>query len=161
MRASKTYALFFLVASVMSLVCSVLVVIYSATGLATDSGFPGGFVLDEDSGELIPVSQVNLPQRERQMMLNLLLIILGVLEIIFTLPCCIICLREICQCYDERAMLMRRGRSAQAISKEPSIELMEARRKSGAVTSLADEDSAWTSNPVHTSHARAPNADDH
>ena len=62
-----------------SLVVTVLVIIYAATGLARDSGFPGGFIRDSDSGELVPVSQINLPTREGAMIVNLLLIILGVL----------------------------------------------------------------------------------
>ena len=62
-----------------SLIVSVLVIIYAATGLARDSGFPGGFIRDTDSGELVPVSLINLPTREVAMIINLLLIILGVL----------------------------------------------------------------------------------
>ena len=34
------------------------------------------------------------------MFINLGLILLGVLDILFTLPCCIICLRELCDCYN-------------------------------------------------------------
>ncbi len=73
---------------------------YSATGLAKDSGYPGGFVRDLDTGELVPVSEVDLPPRETAMIINLVLILLGVLDIMFTLPCCIICLRELCDCYN-------------------------------------------------------------
>lgn len=40
------------------------------------------------------------------MLANLLLIILGILEVIFTLPSFIICLREICYCYSESEVLM-------------------------------------------------------
>ena len=102
MNASKPYVLSFFASCVIALLAVVLVIIYSATGLAKDSGFPGGFVLDDLTGELIPVSQVNIPARERAMMINLLLIVLGVLDVFFTLPCSIICLREMCECYERR-----------------------------------------------------------
>jgi hypothetical protein len=75
----RPYVLSFFASCGVSLVVSVLVIIYAATGLARDSGFPGGFIRDSDSGELVPVSQINLPTREVAMIVNLLLIILGVL----------------------------------------------------------------------------------
>lgn len=79
----------------MAIIASVLVIIYSATGLARDSGFPGGFVRDINTGELIPATEENFPAREVAMLINLALILLGVLDILFTLPCCIICLRYV------------------------------------------------------------------
>ena len=76
---NRPYVLSFFASCGVSLVVSVLVIIYAATGLARDSGFPGGFIRDTDSGELVPVSQINLPTREGAMIVNLILIILGVL----------------------------------------------------------------------------------
>ena len=99
MAASRPYVWAFFASCSMSIIATVLVIIYSATGLARDSGFPGGFVRDVDTGELIPVTEANFPPREGAMFINLGLILLGVLDIIFTLPCCIICLRELCDCY--------------------------------------------------------------
>ena len=61
---------------------------------------------DQLSGDLIPVSQVNIPAREMAMLANLLLIVLGILEVLFTLPSFIICLREICYCYSDSEVLM-------------------------------------------------------
>lgn len=100
MAASRPYVWAFFASCSMSIIATVLVIIYSATGLARDSGFPGGFVRDIDTGELIPVTEANFPPREAAMFINLGLILLGVLDIIFTLPCCIICLRELCDCYN-------------------------------------------------------------
>ena len=99
MNGAKAYVFSFFVTCVLALIADVLITIYGATGLARDSGFPGGFVLDDESGELIPVSLVNLPAREKAMVINLLLIVFGVFEILFTLPCFIICLRDVCHCY--------------------------------------------------------------
>ena len=81
MNATRPYILSFLASCVLSLMTSVLVIIYSGTGLARDSGFPGGFVRDPDSGDLVPVSQVNLPARKAAMFVNLVLILLGELLI--------------------------------------------------------------------------------
>lgn len=100
MAASRPYVWAFFASCSMSIIATVLVIIYSATGLARDSGFPGGFVRDIDTGELIPVTEANFPPREGAMFINLGLILLGVLDILFTLPCCIICLRELCDCYN-------------------------------------------------------------
>ena len=113
MNASRTYILSFLGSCILSLMASVLVIIYSGTGLARDSGFPGGFVKDPDTGDLIPVSEVNLPARKAAMFVNLVLILLGVLDILLSLPSCIICLREICECYSpSRIMAARRATAA-------------------------------------------------
>ena len=100
MSASRAYVWAFFASCSMSIISTVLVIIYSATGLARDSGFPGGFVRDIDTGELVPVTEDNFPPREGAMFINLGLILLGVLDILFTLPCCIICLRELCDCYN-------------------------------------------------------------
>lgn len=98
-NASRPYVWSFFASCALAIIASVLVIIYSATGLARDSGFPGGFVRDAQTGDLIPVEQANLPAREGAMLINLALILLGVLDVLFTLPCCIICLRELCHCY--------------------------------------------------------------
>ncbi len=104
-RAERAYVLAFFFGCVAAVLTDVLVIIYAATGLATDSGFPGGFVRDETSGELIPVSQVNIPAREKAMLVNLVLIILGVLDVLFSLPGIIITLREVCGCYGPEMLM--------------------------------------------------------
>ena len=100
MSASKPYVWAFFATCSMSIIATVLVIIYSATGLARDAGLPGGFVRDPESGELVPVTEADFPPREGAMFINLGLIILGVLDIFCTLPCCIFCLRELCDCYN-------------------------------------------------------------
>ena len=57
------------------------------------------------------------------MLANLLLIILGILEVLFTLPSFIICLREICYCYSDSEVLM--AAAAVAGSAEQERELKE------------------------------------
>ena len=84
MGATRPYVLSFMASCVLSLMAAVLVIIYSGTGLARDSGFPGGFVRDPDTGDLIPVSEVNLPARKAAMFVNLVLILLG--ELIYLHP---------------------------------------------------------------------------
>ena len=42
----RAYVILFFGACVVAIVADVLVIIYAATGLARDSGFPGGFVRD-------------------------------------------------------------------------------------------------------------------
>ena len=42
----RAYVILFFAACVIAIVADVLVIIYAATGLARDSGFPGGFVRD-------------------------------------------------------------------------------------------------------------------
>ncbi len=121
MNASRIYVLLFFTSCAVSLIADVLVIIYAATGLAKDSGFPGGFIRDEISGDLIPVSQVNIPAREKAMLANLLLIILGVLEVLFTLPSAIICLREVCLCYSDE-VVMALNRAAYAATAEQIYE---------------------------------------
>ena len=99
MSASKPYVWAFFATCSMSIIATVLVIIYSATGLARDAGLPGGFVRDPETGDLVPVTEADFPPREGAMFINLGLIILGVLDIFCTLPCCIFCLRELCDCY--------------------------------------------------------------
>ena len=76
---------------------------------------------DQISGDLIPVSQVNIPAREMAMLANLLLIILGILEVIFTLPSFIICLREICYCYSDSEVLMAAAAVAGSAEQERKL----------------------------------------
>jgi hypothetical protein len=89
----------FLASSVLSLVASVVVVIYSATGLARDAAQPYGLRRDE-AGHLVAWGEGVMPSREAAMLTNTLLIIMGVLDVIFSLPSVIIGLRELCQCYN-------------------------------------------------------------
>ena len=46
-----------------------------------------------------------VPNREAAMLINTLLIIMGVLDVIFSLPSIIISLREVCQCYNPSLLL--------------------------------------------------------
>ena len=117
-RAARAYVLAFFASCVAAVMADVLAVIYSSTGLARDSGYPGGFVRDGGTGELIPVSQVNLPAREKAMFVNLALIILGVLEILLSLPSIVVCLRHVCGCYPppEVTLLSSRHRQRSQVS---------------------------------------------
>ena len=54
----------------------------------------GGFARDMKTDQI-----KNIPERELAMLVNLVLILLGVLDVLFTLPSCIICLRDLCECY--------------------------------------------------------------
>ena len=45
-ESRRAYVILFFGACVVAIVADVLVIIYAATGLARDSGFPGGFVRD-------------------------------------------------------------------------------------------------------------------
>ena len=131
MSASRAYVWAFFASCSMSIISTVLVIIYSATGLARDSGFPGGFVRDIDTGELVPVTEDNFPPREGAMFINLGLILLGVLDILFTLPCCIICLRELCDCYN-------------GMSGGSSLGLLDGHTHPGAgPTGYPDDQSEW------------------
>ena len=73
---------------------------------------------DQVSGDLIPVSQVNIPARDMAMLANLMLIILGILEVIFTLPSFIICLREVCYCYSDSEVLMAAAAATGPVEQE-------------------------------------------
>ena len=55
------------------------------------------------------------------MLANLLLIILGILEVIFTLPSFIICLREICYCYSDSEVLMAAAAVAGSAEQERKL----------------------------------------
>lgn len=102
-NALRLYVITFLVASLVSLLSSVLLIIYSATGLAKDANLPFGVTVS-DNGEVVDVVendvQLSVSNRESAMLINTLLIILGFLDIVFGIPSTIICLREICHCYD-------------------------------------------------------------
>ena len=95
----------FLLSSVLSLVSSVVVIIYSATGLARDASQPYGLRRDEDGNLVVWEEGVIVPNREAAMLINTLLIIMGVLDVIFSLPSIIISLREVCQCYNPSLLL--------------------------------------------------------
>ena len=75
-------------------------IIYSATGLARDASQPYGLRRDEEGNLVVWEEGVIVPNREAAMLINTLLIILGFLDIVFGIPSTIICLREICHCYD-------------------------------------------------------------
>ena len=95
----------FLLSSVLSLISSVVVIIYSATGLARDASQPYGLRRDEDGNLVVWEEGVIVPNREAAMLINTLLIIMGVLDVIFSLPSIIISLREVCQCYNPSLLL--------------------------------------------------------
>ena len=95
----------FLLSSVLSLVSSVVVIIYSATGLARDANQPYGLRRDEQGNLVVWEEGVMVPNREAAMLINTLLIIMGVLDVIFSLPSIIISLREVCQCYNPSLLL--------------------------------------------------------
>ena len=52
------------------------------------------------------------------MLANLMLIILGILEVIFTLPSFIICLREVCYCYSDSEVLMAAAAATGPVEQE-------------------------------------------
>lgn len=91
-RASRVYVVLYLVASLVSLIASVVLIIYSASGLAQDAGQPYGVVRTEE-GQILPTPDINISSREAAMLINTLLIILGFLDVIFSIPSIIICLR--------------------------------------------------------------------
>ena len=95
----------FLLSSVLSLISSVVVIIYSATGLARDANQPYGLRRDEQGNLVVWEEGVMVPNREAAMLINTLLIIMGVLDVIFSLPSIIISLREVCQCYNPSLLL--------------------------------------------------------
>ena len=95
----------FLLSSVLSLISSVVVIIYSATGLARDASQPYGLRRDEEGNLVVWEEGVIVPNREAAMLINTLLIIMGVLDVIFSLPSIIISLREVCQCYNPSLLL--------------------------------------------------------
>ena len=67
----------------------------------------GGFARDMKTDQIR-----NIPERELAMLVNLVLILLGVLDVLFTLPSCIICLRDLCECYSaDRLVICIKRRS--------------------------------------------------
>jgi hypothetical protein len=60
------------------------------------------YVFQDEKGDIIPVEEdaSNITGREAVMLINTLLIIAGFLDIVFGLPSVIICLRELCDCYN-------------------------------------------------------------
>ena len=62
----------------------------------------GGFARDMKTDQI-----KDLPERELAMLVNLVLILLGVLDVLFTLPSCIICLRDLCECYSPNRLVDR------------------------------------------------------
>ena len=60
----------------------------------------GGFARDMKTDQI-----KDLPERELAMLVNLVLILLGVLDVLFTLPSCIICLRDLCECYSPNRLV--------------------------------------------------------
>jgi len=59
-------------------------------------------MFQDEKGDIIPVEEdaSNITGREAVMLINTLLIIAGFLDIVFGLPSVIICLRELCDCYN-------------------------------------------------------------
>jgi len=85
--AARAYVVSFLLSCLASLAAAVTIIIYSASGLAEDSSRPwqGG-----DSRH----------SRETAMLINTILIIVGFLDVVFSIPSVIVCLRELCDCYN-------------------------------------------------------------
>ena len=104
--AIRPYVVSFLFSCLCSLMASVVVIIFSATGLAADASAPYGVKQDED-GEYI--SDLVAPSREAAMLINTVLIIVSFFDIIFSLPSVIITLRELCNCYDPSLLTHRPG----------------------------------------------------
>ena len=92
--ATRPYVILFLVSCLTSLLASVTVIIYSATGLARDANTP--FTEGRE-------------RREAAMLINTVLIIVSFLDIIFSLPSIIISLRELCNCYNPSLLLHQAG----------------------------------------------------
>lgn len=106
-NATRVYVMSFLLSCICSLVASVVIIIYSATGLAKDANQPYGVRRDEE-GNIVPIGEQSRPSREAAMLINTMLIIIGFLDVIFSLPSIIINLRELCQCYNP-ALLLPKG----------------------------------------------------
>ena len=105
--ANRPYVILFLLSCLGSLIASVTVIIYSATGLARDANtsYSG-----REEGEAHSLRQ----SREAAMLINTVLIIVSFLDIIFSLPSIIITLRELCQCYNPALLVPGQVRSAGA-----------------------------------------------
>ena len=98
--ALRSYVISFLLSCLCSLISSVVVIIYSAIGLAADAKPSFGEIVNSD---LLP------PSRETAMLINTVLIIVSFLDIIFSLPSIIITLRELCNCYDPELLSPRQS----------------------------------------------------
>ena len=111
--ASRPYVISFLLSCLCSLIASIVVIIYSATGLAADANMPYGVRLDEDGNYVTDLAPVS---REAAMLINTVLIIVSFLDIIFSLPSVIITLRELCNCYDPSLLTHRHGQHRSVMS---------------------------------------------
>ena len=107
--AIRPYVISFLLSCLCSLIASVVVIIYSSTGLAADANAPYGVVPDEDGDYVRDISLSPPTSREAAMLINTVLIIVSFLDIIFSLPSIIITLRELCNCYDPTLLTHRPG----------------------------------------------------
>ena len=105
---NRAYVISFLLSCLCSLIASLVVIIYSATGLAADANMPYGVRLDEEGNYVTDLAPVS---REAAMLINTVLIIVSFLDIIFSLPSVIITLRELCHCYDPSLLTQRPVRS--------------------------------------------------
>ena len=104
--AIKPYVISFLFSCLSSLLASVVVIIFSSTGLAEDANAPYGVKKDEDGNY---IRDLVSSSREAAMLINTVLIIVSFLDIIFSLPSIIITLRELCDCYDPSLLTPRPG----------------------------------------------------
>ena len=104
--ALKTYVISFLFSCLCSLLASVVIIIFSSTGLAADANAPYGVKQDKDGNY---ISDLVAPSREAAMLINTVLIIVSFLDIIFSLPSIIITLRELCDCYDPSLLTHKPG----------------------------------------------------
>ena len=111
--ASRPYVISFLLSCLCSLIASIVVIIYSATGLAADANMPYGVRLDEEGNYVADLAPVS---REAAMLINTVLIIVSFLDIIFSLPSVIITLRELCNCYDPSLLTHRHGQHRSVMS---------------------------------------------
>lgn len=104
--AIRPYVISFLFSCLCSLLASVVVIIFSSTGLAEDASAPYGVKQDKDGNY---ISDLVAPSREAAMLINTVLIIVSFLDIIFSLPSIIITLRELCHCYDPSLLTHKPG----------------------------------------------------
>ena len=104
--AIRPYVISFLFSCLCSLLASVVVIIFSSTGLAEDANAPYGVKQDKDGNY---ISDLVAPSREAAMLINTVLIIVSFLDIIFSLPSIIITLRELCHCYDPSLLTHKQG----------------------------------------------------
>lgn len=102
-NAIRVYVILFLLASMISLLSSVFVIIYSGTGLSKDAKKPYSKELKSDE-----IAE-SVSSRESVLLINTLLILLAALDIIFSIPSIVICLRELCDCYYTRNVPLSPG----------------------------------------------------